>query len=619
MERTEAGCEVDTAGVSRRDFFKGVGLTAATTALATTVLAGVGCSTSNSTPTKEKEAVRLSSEIDFDLYETDVLVLGAGLGGIHAALEAYGADLRVLVVDKGPHKSSGVSGMNWDIGSKFYREPSLPTDVTEAPWNAGYATWTDGLVNRKVSRAIEAFHGNTEEAWHIPLTYARLGNTSFSRKPDGSFEKLYENPDTSMTGVDAIFPRPLADAMSSLDITVVDNTIITELLVVDNTCVGAMGFDVTTGRYRVFRAKATITATGGCCQMYGWLKTSAVSINTPDNTGDVDAAAYRHGCSLVNAEFLATDLVSLVPDSFGASFCAGLGADSTNQKLVCDIDGNFFLREPSPAGYVPVFRRAIDVMREGKGGEHGGVFMDYSDPEMDELSRKCYTRNIELWKQEFGLDPTEPGYKVAIGVECFEHMANAVVDENMMTEIPGLFNVRGFGNMIILIVSHPAAAYAGFRAAEYAKNSSPTEFDLSAIEQEIARLEEIRSKEGSIRPHVIRHAIQGAVYDAFKLGLDANGLEKAIDEIERIKTEDLPNMAVLNKTKCFNTEWKQAVENYNILDIAEATLKAALLREESRGFFYRTDYPDASEDWLAHIHVHSVDGKMELTKVPLEA
>lgn len=613
QERGNQGRQPKKRFVSRRDFLKGGSLAAAGAMLLGTEGVLTGCSDDQS---RGPGAGATSDSDNIEIFETDVLVIGTGVGGSLAALQAYSDDANVLVVDKGPFRASGVTGMNWDAGCFIFEDP-IPNDVTVSPWNESGRTWCDQLTNQKVAAAVEDFVGQSADAWNMPLIFARLGTPSFVRNEDGTAFNAFP-PGSGMRSANGIFARNNLDYMDALDISVVDNTMITDFFMSDDICVGAMGIHVPTGTYRVFRSKATVLATGGSTQMYGWLRTGAVSINSPDNTGDTITAAMRHGCSVINPEFLSYDLISFVPESLGAGFGAGMGADSTNQGLVCDKDGDYFLASPTGDGYVPITRIAIDKIREGKGGEHGGVFLNMADPEAEHLSHPTYRRNIELWKTEFGIDVEEPGYLVEVGPEAFESQGQITVDETAMTEIPGLFNVRGTGLTLIDLNAQPVASYAAHQAALYAKDQEVEKIDWSGVEDEIARLEEIHSKEGTIRPMELRHKIQNAVYDALSLGADADGLNAAIAEIDRIKSEDMPNMGIVNKTKCFNLEWKQAIENHNLLYQAEAMLRASLNREESRGFFYRVDFPDQDDaNWLVDTYARLVDDEVQIETEPV--
>ena len=131
-------------------------------------------------------------------------------------------------------------------------------------------------------------------------------------------------------------------------------------------------------------------------------------------------------------------------------------------------------------------------------------------------------------------------------------------------------------------------------------------------------MEEIRNRtiDGGIRPHEIRHHLQEVFYDTYEPASDGEKLQACIDEIERIKAEDLPLMTVIDKSVAYNREWRDAIENYNLIDMTEAAVRAALMREESRETFYRTDFPEQDdENWRANITCTLVDGAMVTEKM----
>ncbi len=584
----------ESGGVSRREFLRNSGILAGAAALAGSGLAMGGCASASG-----KDEPTQKAPVSYEVYETDVLVIGGGTGGVFAALQTYKENSRVMLVDKGPFKYSGATGMNWDAGSGT-GTPAVPDPQEQA------GTWSDPLTNKKLSAKAIEFIGKNAEAWNRPLTFCRMGNTTFWRNDVGELA-IPSNEQTFMRCT----PEYL-DANTTIP--VVDNTMITGVFVSGGSCAGAIGLHVPTGTYRVFRAKATVIANGGCTQMYGWSGTGALSINVPDNTGDVDMAAYRQGCSLINPEFFSYDLISLWPPAIGGSFASGIGADSVSKNLVCDKDGDFFLADETYVGYQPITTATAKRILEGKGSPNGCVYLDLSSPEASVLTRPAYYRNVALWKEIFGIDVTLPENKVEIGVEAFEHMCTPVADENMMTEIPGLFNVRDAGNMLMLHSNHYLAGYAGKCAADYAESlGDEAEVDWSCAEEEIARLEDVLNAEGTIRPHVIRHNIQNAVYEALHLGSNSGKLEAAIAEIERIRDEEIPQMAVSNKTRCLNYEWCSAIENLNLIAMSEATPKATLMREESRLFFFRPDFPEADdENWLVNILAKQSENGVEL-------
>jgi len=100
---------------------------------------------------------------------------------------------------------------------------------------------------------------------------------------------------------------------------------------------------------------------------------------------------------------------------------------------------------------------------------------------------------------------------------------------------------------------------------------------------------------------------------------DEKGLEKALEEIRRIKDEDLSQLSLTTRTKRYNHEFIEALEVYNLLTVCEAIILPCLFRKESRGAHYRSDYPEVdNENWLIHISVRLKGEKMELATYPVD-
>lgn len=558
----------------------------------------------------EGDAATKGETIGYAVYDTDILVIGTGFGGMAAALAAMQAGHQVLMVDKAQFGFSGAQGMNWD------QEVTWPDEATTDP---RYASFNDVFANQKFVKNVVDMVGSEADNWNAMLWWVRMGGTTWNRLEDGTFENLV----AAGTGVNLVqrgFSRHHCDTIRSLPIRIIENTMITDLFINDGVCVGAIGYNVVSGEYCVFRAKATVASTGASCQMYGWNDVHPYSMNTPDNTGDIEAVAYRHGCSLVSNEFFGVDLISVEPSSLGCSFNAGIGADGNHMTYVCDNAGDYFMRETDQ---YDVSRAIRDCIVEGRGGEHEGVFIDlFSDPAaLDrDKTRPCYARNVELWKKEFGIDPTQEGNLIPVKLEAFESGRGFVIDEFAQSQIPGLFGTRGYGLQKGHITQQTyVGAYAGKQACAYAEKAVLPEVDWAPVEQEIARIDEIRTRtiDNGIRPHEIRHNLQNTFYRAWEPACNAEGLTAALAEIERIKAEDLPRMATTDKSVAFNREWRDAIENYNLIDQTEASLRAALMREESRGTFYRTDFPDADDNWAVNITCTLVDGAMEMARQEL--
>jgi succinate dehydrogenase / fumarate reductase flavoprotein subunit len=201
----------------------------------------------------------------------------------------------------------------------------------------------------------------------------------------------------------------------------------------------------------------------------------------------------------------------------------------------------------------------------------------------------------------------------------------------MMTSISGLFCSRGAG---VFGEGGGTTAYLNARmgsytlrcALDYLKTTkAPATVDYSTAVTEFKRLSGILNSTGTstnstsagMRPHVIRQEIQKAAGAAFNPYRTLEGLQTAATELARIRKEDLPQQICGDRSSIYNTEWKMAIENHNLLDIAEVAINASITRQESRGFF-RPDFPAIDDtNWHCMLAAQQVNGQTTYTKTTL--
>jgi len=162
---------------------------------------------------------------------------------------------------------------------------------------------------------------------------------------------------------------------------------------------------------------------------------------------------------------------------------------------------------------------------------------------------------------------------------------------------------------------------SGRNAAKLAKKAPELKsIDWKQVNEEYARIHALRTRKPSnpLTVHDVRHAIQRACFKALGPIRKGSAIEQSIRELERIRKNDLPRMALRDNVQQYNIEWKQAIENYNMIDVAEACCKATLMRTETRGSHYRSDYPQRDdENWLCNIVIKKTNSGMKLTKTPI--
>jgi succinate dehydrogenase / fumarate reductase flavoprotein subunit len=591
--------------VSRRDFLKFAALgTASVTALSALNGCTDGGSGAPSNPSGDHAAV--NSDSQFEVIETDFLVLGAGNGATAVAEQALDEGLHVTVVDKGTYRHSGVSGMSWDCFAL-----SIPKE-------SAIKTYLSYQLNTTAMQNALDFDPQPNKFVYD----ANKGQSLPSRDEEGKIVPFIEEGRCE----GQFFRREQDHLVEKRTVSVFDRTMITDLLINEGRCVGVMGIHLPTGNFRIFRSKATVVATGGCTWIYGWFTVSANTIGSPDNTADVDMAGFRHGAGIGDSEYAQYDVVSSYPSGLAVVFGAGVCGDAQEAHTIIDRNGELIFPDPTDEKIrdrVYFNQQLGKAIADGRGTDNGGVYINVGDSHI----RYGNERNIPLL-QKFGVDPRTE--KIEAVPEMYEKGGAMVVDNNMMTEFEGLFHSRGGGSNgenggVKAHFNRIYAPYTAHCAVEYVKNAPELDsIDWIPAIEEYQRLQGILATAASsntangIRPHVIRQNIQRATKKGLSVYRSTEVMKEAIEEFKRIRSEELPQMVVSESSPTFNKEWKEAIENINMLDCAEMSVRASLAREETRGMYLRAEFPQRDDDNWACMLVCRKDGdEMAFEKVEL--
>ena len=610
--RGEFGDSSAQNGISRRAFLEGGAIAASMAALAGAGLVSLsGCSQEQEQQgTPEAPAVDAASAPSYEVYNADICIIGGGLAGMAAAIKAVDEGKSVIIVEKSNHGFGGAMGYNWDQFINFVRD--------DLPWQESTDFVLNELTNQKIEKgSYEHWMG---EDRNLMVRYENMGYGLLDRNREtGEIAPLLDFP--TIYGIYRGFSRHQADYITSLGIRILDQTLASDVIVQDGVCGGVMGVHVPTGTFRVVRAKATICCTGASAWLFGWDTVAPRSINSPDNTGDIDAACFRHGVPLEGSEFIQCDLINIEPKGISCSFQGGIGADSGCCEYICDKDGNYFFQGMDYATLNKMdFTRIIAKnIAEGHGTENGGVYVDFSTPEAFSKIGETYIRNIQLWKEVFGIDVE--GMKLECGLEAYERSGNPITDGELMVEgIAGLFHTRGGGfsgaqGGSSVNVAPRNGSYAVANAVKYIEDLTLPALDEAVVTAEFTRLFSLFGNSGGKRPQQVRRMIQKACYQALQPMRMTDQIDAGIAELERIRKEEMPNMTLGDTSLVYNTDWKCAIENINLLDLAEAAAQAAKFREETRGHMYRVDFPEKDDaNWLCNVRNFYNDGAITCEK-----
>ncbi len=556
------------------------------------------------------------------VYDEELLIIGSEGAGAFAAIKAHDAGAHPTVVTKGRMAKSGatVTGIaDYRVCGDQLTNLGGPKGDSDPPEGLFKRMVRAGgfLNNQKITKLV------TDEAGICAKDYADWGLK-------WKFYGKGPTADLFSTGREMV--HFLKMQVVKRNIKVIEDTMITDILTNKGRCVGAVGIDLRTGEFVVFRAKAVILATGG--GMRAWPLTTA-----PDElTGDGYGAAYRVGCELVDMEF-----PQFMPGTF-IQPKALQGVDLPYHSLGLYIDGWLINNkgERIMAKYDPVRMEHSDrgplaiamtnEIREGRGFPGGGVFISLAHLSEDRIKQWRDPNYGPNWRyQGFELIDFVDIIKdkgIMVAPSCHFFPGGIKINENMETGIPGLYAAgevasgtmggdRISGCAFTEMTTH--GKQAGIVAAEYVKKAKVPEIDeeqVKAIRQRVFRPLELNEGISALE---IKKKVQKIAGDKLSSVRNDHDLEIAIQEIEELK-KDLPRISVANKERKYNVEWVDALQAENLLLVIEMVARASLMRKESRSGLYRRDYPQTDwKNWTKNIVIkQGADGKMQLsTRLPV--
>jgi len=553
-----------------------------------------------------------------ELHETDVLVVGGGGAGLRAAIEASNAGVSVAIALKGRLGSSGSTHMAMGAmaGVGPWHEVNDSIDVHFMDTVKGGAYLNEQklvriLVEEAPQRIVElerfgAFWERTEDGKRYLLRID--GGHSHHRSP-----YLEDRPGHEM------LKAMKGEALRRDNMNIFENTMITKLLTANDAVVGATAINMNSGLFTIFKSKATVVATGGAGQLY---PTTSQPIR---NTGDGFALAFQAGAKLIDMEFVQFYPLGLVyPEALrgvlvGALYYSHL-LNAKRERLMERYDPKRL--ELSTRDIIS--RAVYKEIQEGRGTDRGAVYCDMTYNPQGFIKRQLplvYTLCTKL-----GINPEEKMLEVA--PTCHYFMGGIKVNEKWETNVSGLFaagevvggvhgaNRLSQNSLADILVS---GARAGKYAAAYAmKKERATPIDEKQVKAEYERVYGLLGAKGDVKPFDVKMRIKKLMWD--NAGLIRNGetLKLALKKIDDVK-ETLTNVSVPLTTMRYNMDWIDTLEAHNLVCVAEMIIKAALMREETRGAHFREEFPEKDdENWLRHIAVGVEDEEMRLTTCPVD-
>ena len=589
---------------------------------------------------------------DYETFEYDVLVIGAGGAGLRAAIEASGAGVRVGLVCK------SLLGKAHTVMAEGGIAAALANVDERDNWKVHFADTMRGgqYVNQWRMAELHAKEAPDRvrelEAWGAVFDRTKDGRILQRHFGGHKYPRLAHVGDR--TGLEMI--RTLQDHGVHRGIDVYMEHTILSLLKDGDRVVGAFGYERERGRFKIFRAKAVVLATGGVGRAY------KITSNSWEYTGDGHTLAYDAGADLVDMEFVQFHPTGMVwpPSVMGILVTEGVRGEG---GILTNKEGRRFMFDAIPENYRAqtadneeegwrycqgakdarrppelltrdhVSRCIVREIKEGRGSTHGGVYLDISWikqklPNAAEHIKRKLPSMYHQFKQLADIDITKQPMEV--GPTTHYIMGGVHVDsDTQMSRVPGLFaagecaagingaNRLGGNSLSDLLVF---GKRAGEFAAKFAReNSLGTVDGLQAGQIENTARESLApfDRSSSESPYQVQKDLQDTMQDLVGIVRNESEMREALGKIDGFKKR--AEKTAVSGNREYNPGWHTALDLENLLTVSEAITRGALERKESRGAQFRDDYPDKAEQF-AKVNTmisKAADGSMQVRLEPL--
>jgi len=586
---------------------------------------------------------------EYETFDYDVLVIGAGGAGLRAAIEASAAGVRVGLVCKSllgkAHTVMAEGGIAAALGNVDERDN----------WKVHFADTMRGgqYVNQWRMAELHAKEAPDRvrelEAWGAVFDRTQDGRILQRHFGGHKYPRLAHVGDR--TGLEMI--RTLQDHGVHKGIEVHMEHTILSLLKDGDRVIGAFGYDRERGRFKIFRAKAVVLATGGIGRAY------KITSNSWEYTGDGHALAYEAGAELIDMEFIQFHPTGMVwpPSVMGILVTEGVRGEG---GILMNKDRKRFMFESIPENYRQqtadneeegwrycqgakdarrppelltrdhVSRCIVREIKEGRGSPHGGVFLDISWiksklPNAAEHIKRKLPSMYHQFKQLADIDITKQPMEV--GPTTHYVMGGVRVDpDTQMSRLPGLFaagecaagingaNRLGGNSLSDLLVF---GKRAGEFAAQFAKQNSLGEIRNDQIDLAAREALEPFDRGDGENPYQIQKDLQELMQDNVGIVRTESEMQYALGQLQHLKQR--ANRAAVTGNREYNPGWHTTIDLKNLLTVSEAVTRTAIERKESRGAQFREDYPGKDEHFskVNTIVSKGTDGSMQVRLDPL--
>jgi succinate dehydrogenase / fumarate reductase flavoprotein subunit len=594
---------------------------------------------------------------DYQTYEHDVLVIGAGGAGLRAAIEASASGVSVGLVCK------SLLGKAHTVMAEGGVAAALANVDQRDNWKVHFADTMRGgqYVNNWRMAQLHAQEAPDRvrelEAWGAVFDRTKDGRILQRNFGGHKYPRLAHVGDR--TGLEMI--RTLQDHGIHMGMAVYMECTIIRLLKDGDRIAGAFGYYRERGRFVLFKAKAVVLATGGIGKAY------KITSNSWEYTGDGHSLAYHAGAELIDMEFIQFHPTGMVwpPSVRGILVTEGVRGEggclrnSTGKRFMFgDIPDNY---KPQTAdneeeGFLYVIgekfqgrdaRRTPELLtrdhvarcirrevRENRGSPHGGVFLELDSFAQWMKKRVPSFNAAEHWKKKLpsmyhqfkelgGVDITKQPMEVGPTTHYVMGGVRVDADTQMSNKVPGLFacgecaaGINGAnrlgGNSLsdLLVLGKRAGEYAARYAREHSAGQVQTDQVQEAERWALSFMDEPKGEEN---PYKVQQDLQEMMQDLVGIVRVEEEMKRALDGLEKLWDRARKVRAPGNRE--YNPGWHTCMDLESLLTVSEAVTKAAIERKESRGGQFRDDFPRKDSKQFGKVNTivwKGADGGMQI-------
>ncbi len=532
------------------------------------------------------------------MLEHDVLVVGAGLAGLRAALAAHNSGANVAITTKvhpvRSHSNAAQGGIN---AALTHQGDDWQEHAYETVKGSDYLGDQDAIevMCREAGQAII-------EQEHMGVIFSRDETGHLGTRNFGGQQRARTFFVADFTGQAML--HVMYEQVIKSGVHVYEEWFVTSLIVEDGVCCGVVALEMMTGKLQIIKAKSVILAAGGLGRIF------EPTTNALICTGDGIALAYNAGAPLMDMEMVQYHPTTLKSNGVLITEAArGEGAYLLNSK------GERFMEKYAPnmkelASRDVVSRAEQTEINEGRDID-GCVLLDLRHLGKQKIyERLSYINEVSM--DFLGIDLAEQPVPIRPGMHY--QMGGIKTDIDGATNLPGLYaagecacvsvhggNRLGANSLLDTIVF---GRRSGVAAAAHSREAKGVNVSEARVKQDEDMLRNVISREDNgDSPAKIRLEMGVTMNDNVAVFRTEGGMKLALEKIQELK-DRYKRVPVQDKGRIFNTNYLATLELGFMLDCAESIVVSAQERKESRGAHFMVEHPERDdENWIKHISV----------------